>query len=554
MNREKKQKSSKTRLLKIKLSFALKVWGQVMALTSIIRVECKVCGKIANEASRITIGKSTIIKLTCGHLAANEKLASTEETYDSIVFSDGCKPRPYQIDAIKFGEAANCRFILADEQGVGKTIEALCLLRLHPEKLLPAVYICPTTIKLQVMREIHRICGSGKEFLTQVIQSGKEKALPGFKIYVVTYDMLKKPDMFSLVPDIKTVFIDECQRIKNHLSDRAKAVQAIAKNAQHIIPMSGSPIYNNAGEYFTVLNLVDPLRFNQHQRYLDTYCDTYETFYATKIGGLKDADRFHEDTKDIIIRRNKSDVLKDLPELDRKFFHVELDAKLNKAYAAQLQELDDVLYAADSSSFSAQSQIIAIYSRLRHITGISKVNDCVDFVTEFLLSTDRKITIFLHHQDVSHMLEVKLNSWLKDVGFEPVLNLHAGLNGNQRSELAEKFRTGNNRVMLASTQAAGEGLNLQFCSDAVMLERQWNPPREEQAEARFHRFGQLNSVSVTYMLASGTIDEYFTELVERKRAIITSVMDNKEIVWEEQSLMKELAVMLTTKGREKWRL
>ena len=108
--------------------------------------------------------------------------------------------------------------------------------------------------------------------------------------------------------------------------------------------------------------------------------------------------------------------------------------------------------------------------------------------------------------------------------------------------------------MIASTQAAGEGLNLQFCSDSIMLERQWNPPREEQAEARFHRFGQMNSVSVTYMIASGTIDEYFTELVEHKRAIIAETMDNREIKWEENSLMKELAQILVTSGREKWKL
>lgn len=526
-----------------------------MSLTSIIRYECPKCNKAVNETSRLVIGRSTIIKLSCGHIKADESLApTTAETYDSIVFSDGCKPRPYQIDAIKFGEKANCRFILADEQGLGKTIEVFSLVRLHPDKLLPLVYICPTTIKLQVMREIHRICGNGPEFLTQVIQSGKEKALPGFKIYIVTYDMLKNEDMFTaFLPKnhIQTVIIDECQRVKNHLSDRAKAVQRIARNAPHIIPMSGSPIYNNAGEYFTVLNLVDPLRFGQHQGFLNKYCDTYETFYATKVGGLKDANRFHEDTKDIIIRRVKSDVLPDLPPLDRKFFHVEFKKELYSAYRQQLEELESLLYDNSSAGGTAK---IAIMGELRHLTGLSKVDECVDFVTEFLLSTDRKIVVFLHHLDVASQIQMKLDSYLSDGNFAKCLNLHSGLSGNERSNLVETFKTSSARVMIASTQAAGEGLNLQFCSDAVMLERQWNPPREEQAEARFHRFGQLNAVSVTYMIASETIDEYFTELVERKRAIIASVMDNKTIEWEENSLMKELAEILVTKGKDKWKL
>jgi len=110
------------------------------------------------------------------------------------------------------------------------------------------------------------------------------------------------------------------------------------------------------------------------------------------------------------------------------------------------------------------------------------------------------------------------------------------------------------RIMIASTLAAGEGLNLQFCADAVMLERQWNPANEEQAEGRFHRFGQLHPVTVTYMIASETIDEYFTELVEQKRAIVGSTLDNKDIQWDQNSLMTELAQILVTKGKKSWKL
>jgi SWI/SNF-related matrix-associated actin-dependent regulator 1 of chromatin subfamily A len=531
-----------------------------MALTQIIRQECPTCKKIAVEQSRLKIGKTIIIKLACGHILHSEALASQEQDYNSIVFSDGCKPRPYQIDAVKFAEESNVRCIIADEQGLGKTIEALSLLKLHPAKLLPAVIVCPSTVKLQWMFEIHRICcvdgAKDTKFLVQVIQSGKERAMPGFQIYIVTYDMLKKENLFEYLPEgmIKTIIIDECQRIKNHLSDRAKACQRIAKSTEHIISMSGTPIKNNAGEYFTVLNLTKPTLFPHYQKYIDNYCDAYSNGWGQKIGGLKDVERFHEDTKDIIIRRTKADVLPDLPSIDRKFHHVELDRRLNKAYAAALQELDDMLYS-DESEFEKATNTIAIMSKLRHITGISKVAECIDFSTEFLLSTDRKIVIFTHHQDVMGMLESQLNEWCMQGDFGKVCVLHSGLDGNARTRLVEEFKSDSSRrLMIASTLAAGEGLNLQFCSDAIILERQWNPANEEQVEGRFHRFGQLNNVSITYMLASGTIDEYFTELVEIKRAIVAATMDKKEIQWNQQSLMKELAEILVTKGRKAWSL
>jgi SNF2 family DNA or RNA helicase len=523
-----------------------------MALTSIIKLECSVCHKIAVESSRMKIGSTTLIRLACGHITSTQSFTSDDSSYENLlVFNDGGKPRPYQLDAIKFAEDSGFRCIIADEQGVGKTIEALCTIKLHPEKLLPCVLVVPSSVKLQWMYEIHKICGNGPEFLTQVIQSGKEKALPGFKFYIVSYDMLKKEDIFEYVDDIKLIVIDECQRIKNHLSDRAKAVQRVAAKTPHIIPMSGTPIKNNAGEYFTVLNLVAPRLFPHYQRFLETYCDAYETFYSHKVGGLKDAARFHEDTKSLVIRRTKNEVLKDLPSLDRKFYHVELDKKLNKAYANALKELDELLYS-EESSFDTAGAKIAIMARMRHITGVSKVTECVDFTTEFLLSTDRKMTIFTEHKDVAELVKANLNKWLSDGGFEPCLHLHSGLDSTKRQELVEQFRDGKNRITIAATKAAGEGLNLQFCSDAIILERQWNPANEEQAEARFHRFGQINSVSITYMIASGTIDEYFTELVEQKRAIVASAMDNKEIKWDQQSLMKELAEMLVSRGREKW--
>ncbi len=525
-----------------------------MALTSIVRQICPTCQKIAVEESRLKLGKTLIIKLACGHILHSENISSSTSTYDSIVFSDGCKPRPYQIDAVKFAEESNVRCIIADEQGLGKTIESLSLLRLHPDKLLPAVIVCPSTVKLQWMFEIHRICGKGKEFLVQVIQSGKERAMPGFKIYVITYDMLKGPDLFSFLPEgtIKTLIIDECQRIKNHLSDRAKAVQRVGKITPHIIAMSGTPIKNNAGEYFTVLNLVKPTLFPHYQRYIDNYCDAYSNGWSQKIGGLKNPERFHEDTKDIIIRRTKSEVLKDLPSIDRKFHHVELDRKLHKVYDSLMQELEDSMY---DDNFGPTSPIIAIMGKMRHITGVSKVSECVDFVTEFLISTDRKIVVFTHHQDVMEMLRSQLDSWCADGGYGKPLTLHSGLNGDDRSRLVATFKEDvNSRIMIASTLAAGEGLNLQFCSDAVLLERQWNPANEEQVEGRFHRFGQLNPVSITYMLASGTIDEYFTELVEIKRSIVAATLDNKTIEWNQSSLMKELAEVLVTRGRKAWSL
>jgi SNF2 family DNA or RNA helicase len=514
-----------------------------MALSSILKKRCPTCDKIAIEKSFIDLGSTKMITLECGHVMMSTSMSKAS---GEIISTDGRKLMPYQLTGVEFAEKANARCLIGDEQGLGKTVQAGGLLSLHMEELTPCVIVTKTRVKVQMQREMMRWTKSKR---VQAVFTSKEVAIPGFDIIVTTYDMLKNPEVFSMV-NIKCLILDECQKIKNHTSGRAKAVQQLVKahNIEHIIGLSGTAIENNAGEYFTILNLLDPIRFPSWQRFVDWHCDSYNNGWGTKVGGLKNPDNFHEITKDIIIRRTKKEVLPDLPEKTRNFEYVELDPKLNKSYEKALKDLEEAMY---DNSFEGGAAKIAIMTRMREITGIGKVEDCIDFATDFLLSsTDRKLTIFVHHHSVMSLLEAKMNQWLAEGSFAPCMLLKSG----GQEDIGEAFKNSPSRILIASTQSAGEGLNLQYCSDAVMLERQWNPAKEEQAEDRFHRFGQLNPVSITYMIAGGTIDEFFTELVEQKRAIMSSTLDNKKITWDQDSLMSELAIALTTRGKKRWSL
>jgi SWI/SNF-related matrix-associated actin-dependent regulator of chromatin subfamily A-like protein 1 len=536
-----------------------------MALSTIIKQTCpaidketgKVCGKIAVELTRVPLGNDFLITLECGHLVTEGRLGSADDLYTSIVSSDGKRLMPYQIEGVKRIEEANARAILADMQGLGKTVQALATIKLHADILLPAVIFVPATVKMQWHHEVVRWCGL-EGFRCQVISHGKEFCAPGFQIYIVTYEMAKNDNIWQYVKDdIKFVILDECQRVKNHLSERAKAVQRLCKNVPHILPMSGTPIKNNAGEYFTVLNLVQPRRYPNYSRFIEQECDSYHNGWGYKVGGLKNPDKFAQDTKDFIIRRTKDEVLKDLPEFSRRFFHVEMDGKVKAAYIALIKELDDILYDDDMNAMDKGAAKIAIMSKMRHITGLSKVPAVAEQIRDFLESQpwDRKLTVFTHHQDVMELLAVECQDFLTELGLAKPLLMKGTLSADERYKLALRFREDEKaRVMIASTLAAGEGLNLQFCSDAIMMERQWNPANEEQAEARFHRYGQKNAVVVNYSIVSETIDEYFTELVEQKRAIVAGALDNKEIQWDQNSLMSDLAMILVTKGKKAWKL
>jgi hypothetical protein len=192
---------------------------------------------------------------------------------------------------------------------------------------------------------------------------------------------------------------------------------------------------------------------------------------------------------------------------------------------------------------------------MRHITGLAKMGPCVDFVMEFLGGRDEtdKMTIFVHHRDVAFGLHTMLVPLLAEMGYEEPHVLLGDVSSDMRQEMIEDFRDDpKQRVFICSTLAGGEGLNLQFCADAVILERQWNPANEEQAECRFVRIGQLaNKVEVTYIVAVGTIDEYFAKLVEEKRQIMQQTLGSESTQWQETSIVKDLMQILADQGRKK---
>lgn len=193
--------------------------------------------------------------------------------------------------------------------------------------------------------------------------------------------------------------------------------------------------------------------------------------------------------------------------------------------------------------------ILAAMSKMRHLSGLAKNDATLEYVHEFIEDTDKKIVIFVHHKDVGEILAADLKAeYSKETdehGRVPVFVLTSALDGQQRFQMCEDFNKTSQCIMVASTLASGEGLNLQTCSDCVMHERQWNPANEEQAEGRFIRIGSTaTSVSAIYTQLEGlsSIDAHFDALVERKRFAFHQTMNKGEAPqWNTDSIIKELA-------------
>jgi len=543
---------------------------------------CPDCGKVAIERFSVnTVNKTgdtvKLITLDCFHIIT--KVFQRGTPFETLV-SNGWKEEiknckhdwdknkcnncgefrlfDFQVKSAAFVEmalAAQKGAGVFHEMGLGKTVCALAYIHFHAKKVCPVLYVVKSGIKFQWFKEIFRWLGP--DFLPMVITTSKDYVFPGLKSYIISYDLLRVFPREKLEKlGIKLVVMDECQQIKNADSGRTQAVRKLVGNPEiKVIPLSGTPWKNRGSEFFPVLNMMDPIKFHSNQAFLDNWVQYYWEGSSRKEGGIRNPEKFKEFIKDIVIRFERTEVMKELPLVNRMKLHVQLDSIQQDTYDEE--ESDFVKWYNDKVLGGEENldglELLAKMARMRHITGLAKVPATEEFVEEFVEETDRKLVIFVHHQDVGRIL---LNNLTEKYGnIMPVMKLTGAMSAEERFEVQEKFNQSPRALLIASTLAAGEGLNLQTGADCVMHERQWNPANEEQAEGRFIRIGQTSSfVNGSYAQAEGTIDEHLDGIVERKRNQFHNAMNKGQASsWNEAAIGKELAQNIVANFNKKQR-
>jgi len=297
--------------------------------------------------------------------------------------------------------------------------------------------------------------------------------------------------------------------------------------------------------------MMDPQKFYSGEHFKKTWVNTYWQGNRLMEGGIRNPEKFREFVKDLCIRRERSEVMSELPLVNRTKLYVRMDPTQESVYDEAVEAF--VKWYQEQAENIAGMHILAAMAKMRHLIGLAKMPATEEFVEEFVEDTDRKLVIFVQHQDVGAMLYENLKEKFgKDM---PVLKLTSAMNGEERFNAQELFNRSPRALMVASTLAAGEGLNLQTCADCVLHERQWNPANEEQAEGRFIRIGQTaTSVNATYAHMEGltAIDSTLDGIVERKRVAFHNTMNKGELpTWNENSLAKELAEAIVRGYKQK---
>lgn len=452
----------------------------------------------------------------------------SQQTSSDIVlehFGNGKEMMPFQNAGLEFAEATDGNCLIADSMGLGKTVQALSYLALHPE-MRPAVIVCPASLKLNWKREAEAWLETDDTI--EVIKTGKVYWLTGdIEIIIINYDILKKwlPELQRIAPQI--LIADESHAAKNPKSARSKALRELAADIPHKILMTGTPVLNRPSELRNQLEIIDPETYNKknwfswHLRYTDAHKITigYQKT-AWDFSGASNLDELAQSLKTIMIRRTKEEVLPELPAKRRSTVLLDIDNrkeydKADKEFLEWMAEQEGEA-AAEKASHAEQ---LAKIEYLRQIAIQGKMKQALAWIETFLESGE-KLVVFATHKATVHALEREYGTM--------AVKIDGGTPIQKRQDAVDRFQNDPDvRLFIGNIKAAGVGITLTAASNVAFLELDWTPALLEQAEDRCHRIGQENAVNIYYLLAGNTIDQSIAAMLERKREVIDQITEDE---------------------------
>ena len=453
---------------------------------------------------------------------------------DNIKVPKGLSLMEFQKEGVGFIESRNGNVIVGDEMGTGKTITVLTYISNHPE-LTPVVIVVPATLKYNWKKEADKWLLTKRDI--QILESKKTKKLKkSSDIIIINYDIVHawRKEIANINP--KVLVLDECHAIKTSTTKRTKGVKHIAKKAKHIIPMSGTPAINRPAELYNSIKLVESELFGSFQSYAQRYCDAYFNGYGWEYKGGSNLEELYDILSNIMIRRKKEDVIKDLPEKRRTFVSLDLTniSDYNKAENDFIEWVRENKGKRAADRASSAEKLVKV-GTLRLLAVRGALANSIQWVKNFLADYDGKLVVFAVHKEIiSALMEEFGDIAVKIDGSVPT--------GEVRQTIVEKFQNDKNiRLFVGNIKAAGVGITLTASSNIVFLELPWTPGELEQAEDRCHRMGQKNAVNIWYLLAENTIEMELAKMIDSKRNILSQVLDG-QVISEENTLSSLLGL------------
>jgi SWI/SNF-related matrix-associated actin-dependent regulator of chromatin subfamily A-like protein 1 len=432
---------------------------------------------------------------------------------------------PFQWAGVRYVLDAR-RAFLADEQGLGKTVEALAAL--EADDAYPAVVVCPASMKLGWQREAERWL----PHRSVAVIEGRSLGPAEGDITILNYEIVAAHRDALARRRPRALVVDESHYCKN---PRAKRTQAVRRLAGAVTPdglrlaLTGTPVLNHADELIAQLRVIGRLEdFGSGAR------------FSHQFRGQLSEERLHWHLRRrCFVRRLKSEVLPQLPAKR----HVVVPVTLTNEAEYRLAEEDVIAWLRsqplDLSELNSRiaatlrAERLAQLGTLQRLAARGKLAAALGWIEDFLASGE-PLVVFARHVEVQQAVLKRFPAALHLLGADSLADREATIEAFQDPEGPS--------LIVGATRVAAQGITLTRASNVAFLELEWTPAMHDQAEDRCHRIGQRDAVTAWYLLAANTIDETMARLIESKRAVVAAVTDGRMLHSDSliQAVVREL--------------
>ncbi len=432
------------------------------------------------------------------------------------------KPLPHQLEVARnVVEKMNGKAILADEVGLGKTIEAGLILKEYMIRGLvkKVLILVPASLVSQWVSELNQ------KFFIPAIGQKKSYVWEQCDVVVSSMDTAKRAPHREIIfqQNYDIIIIDEAHKLKNSKTKNYEFVQLLKK--KFCLLLTATPIQNRVDEIFNLVSLLKPGHLGS--------LSTFEASFNGKERSLINDDRLKELVNKVMIRNRRGDTGIDWPKRHVKAVPIEFSKEERDLYDSIQQYKDKGNIGSKFSLITLQREACssreAVYYTLKNMLNrnenntsietlvqelvkkieVVKTNAKAEKVVELVKEINGKVIVFTEYRAT----QLYLQWFLQQNGISSV-PFRGGFKRGKKDWMKELFK--NKAQVLIATEAGGEGINLQFCQHIINYDLPWNPMRLEQRIGRIHRLGQEHDVHIYNFAIKNTVEEHILKLLYEK--------------------------------------
>lgn len=435
--------------------------------------------------------------------------------------------RDYQKEGVAYAvEKKRC--IFGDQPGLGKTAQAIASVKVLDK--FPCLVICPNSLKVNWQREFKKFAGidsvildnSNRNTWTSYWEMKKMSGEAVAKVFIVNFESVKKyfvsemnrknsaMTKITLNQDadlIKSVIIDESHRCKSSKTQQSKIIGKICYGKEVVFALTGTPFVNANTDYINQLKIIGRLDdFGGWRRFVSMFCDGPNMTSNSKLLNVMLR-------RTCFFRREKKDVLKELPPKSRQYITCEISNK--SEYKMAERDIADWLKRVKKSSDreiarTLKGETMTKIGILKQISARGKLAEFISFCHDMTDGGD-KLIVFGFLKDVISAIHNEFRDCSVIVTGDCTIE--------QKQEAVDRFQNDPSvKIIILNYKSGGVGLTLTAASRVAFIEFPWTYADCEQAEDRAHRLGQHDNVDCYYFLGKDTIDTYLYDTIIRKKS------------------------------------